>query len=97
MSKLYQILKAPLLTEKLNNLKESNNQIAFEVDHRANKTEIKHAIEKFFKVKVASINTCMVHGKVKTMGRKFAGRESNWKKAIVTLKSGQKIDFVEGV
>ena len=97
MSQLYRILQAPLLTEKLTTLKEQNNQVAFVVDRRANKLEIKKAVEKLFKVKVASINTCIMHGKVKTMGRRFTGRLPNWKKAVVTLQEGQKIEFVEGV
>jgi len=88
-----QIIKRPIaLTEKATQLKESNNQVVFEVDPAANKIQIKGAVEKLFDVKVASVNTLVQRGKVKTLGRRDYKR-ANWKKAIVTLEEGQNIEF----
>ena len=92
----YEILKKPLLTEKSTRLKESFNQVSFEVAYGANKDAIKKAVESAFKVKVDNVCTMIVRGKVKTVGR-YQGKRSNWKKAIVTLASGDKIDLFEGV
>jgi large subunit ribosomal protein L23 len=91
----YEIIKRPLITEKTNIQKEMANQLTFEVDRRANRIEIKQAIESAFKVKVARIQTMQVQGKVKRRGR-FVGKRRDWKKAIVTLMPGQRIDFFEG-
>ncbi len=89
------ILIRPILTEKMTNLKESVNQYAFEVHRQANKIEIRKAIETRFNVKVTTIRTAVVRGKKRRLGR-FEGKRSQWKKAIVTLKSGDKIDLVTG-
>jgi len=90
------ILIQPLLTEKMTDLA-TKRQYAFKVDQRANKIEIVRAVEKKFSVNVTSIRTLNVKGKVKTQltrrGR-VVGRRSDWKKAIVTLKEGQSIDFL---
>lgn len=92
----YSIIKRPLITEKTNIQKENNNQITFEVDCRANRIEIRRAIEQIFNVKVAKTRTLRVTGKVKRRGR-ILGKRKDWKKAIVTLMPGERIDFFEGV
>jgi len=91
----FDVIIRPLLTEKLTNLSEQQNQYGFIVDRRANKVEIKRAIEQKFDVEIASIRTMNVMGKMKTLGR-FTGRRSNWKKAMITLKKGHKITLFEG-
>ena len=91
----YEIIKRPLITEKTNIQKEIANQLTFEVDRRANRIEIKRAIETAFKVRVAKIQTMQVRGKAKRRGR-FIGKRRDWKKAIVTLMPGERIDFFEG-
>lgn len=92
----YSILRKPLITEKSNLLKEELNQIVFEVDKKANKIEIKEAVEKLFKVNVIKVHTINMHGKIKRLGRSH-GKKPDWKKALVTLKEGEHIDFFEGV
>ncbi len=92
----YDIIKRPLITEKTSIQKELNNQVSFEVDRRANRIEIKRAIESIFNVRVASVRTMQVSGKVKRRGR-IEGKRRNWKKAIVRLMPGERIDFFEGV
>jgi large subunit ribosomal protein L23 len=92
----YDIIKRPLITEKSTLQKESFNQVAFEVDRRANRVEIRHAVEKIFNVKVASVRTMQVSGKVKRRGR-ILGKRRDWKKANVRLMPGQRIEFFEGV
>ncbi len=89
------IILRPVVTEKGTALKEQNKYL-FEVDRRANKVEVKQAVEALFNVKVAAIHTVAMRGKVKRLGR-FVGRSSDWKKAIVTLKEGHSIEFFEGV
>lgn len=96
MKDSYHILKKPLITEKSNLMKEALNQIAFEVDKKANKIEIKEAVEKLFKVHVIKVHTINMLGKRKRLGRS-QGKKPDWKKAIVTLKAGEQIDFFEGV
>jgi large subunit ribosomal protein L23 len=91
----HDILIAPLLTEKSTRLRDQHNQIAFVVSSRANKSEVKKAVEEALKVKVDSVNIVNVRGKNKRLGR-FEGRQSSWKKGIVTLKEGQKLDLFEG-
>jgi large subunit ribosomal protein L23 len=91
----YEIIKRPLNTEKTNIQKEVANQVTFEVDRRANRIEIKRAIETAFQVKVAGVKTMQIKGKTKRRGR-FVGKRRNWKKAIVTLVPGERIDFFEG-
>lgn len=92
MKPLHQIIKRPLITEKTSLQKEIGQIVAFEVSVDANKIEIKQAVEKAFDVKVKSVNTSLVAGKVKRVGRQF-GKRSNWKKAYVTLEEGSSIDF----
>ena len=91
----YEIIRRPLITEKTNIQKEIANQLTFEVDRRANRIEIKRAVETAFKVRVASVQTMQVKGKVKRRGRNI-GKRRDWKKAIVTLMPGERIDFFEG-
>jgi len=92
----YQIIRRPIVTEKGSILKEENNQLIFEVNLSANKSEIKKAVEKLFKVTVLSVRTQNRQGKRKRLGKSL-GRRKHWKKAIVTLKEGNRIDFFEGV
>ena len=94
--KEYDIIRGPLVTEKTTLQKETNNQLTFKVDRRANRVEIKDAVEKNFNTKVKQIRTIQVKGKVKQRG-KILGKRKDWKKAIVTLMPGQRIDFFEGV
>ena len=90
----YHILTRPLLTERSTILKEKYNQYVFEVIPSASKPEIKRAVEALFKVKVNKVRTMNVLGQDKRMGRSI-GKRPDWKKAIVTLGEGQKIDLVE--
>lgn len=92
----YDIIKRPVITEKTNIQKEVSNQVTFEVDRRANRIEIQRAIEDIFKVRVAAVRTMQVKGKVKQRGR-IVGKRRDWKKAIVTLMPGERIDYFEGV
>ena len=96
MKEAHQIIKRPLITEKSTRQKEEGNQIAFVVDPKANKIEIRQAVEKLFKVKVLRVRTMNLVGKRKRLGR-FFGWQSDWKKAIVTLREGDRIEFFEGV
>ncbi len=96
MKESHEIIKRPLITEKSTRLKEEGNQIAFVVDPKANKIEIRQAVEKLFKVKVRRVQTMNILGKQKRMGRNLGWR-SDWKKAIVTLREGDRIEFFEGV
>jgi large subunit ribosomal protein L23 len=92
----FKILLKPLVTEKSNILRESSNQVVFEVAQDANKQTIKAAVEKAFKVTVEDVRTMVIRGKYKTVGR-YVGKRSNWKKAVISLKAGDKIDLFEGV
>jgi large subunit ribosomal protein L23 len=92
---LHTIIKRPLVTEKSTSLMEEN-KYCFVVDPRANKNQIKQAVEEIFKVKVIAVNTSNVLGKIKRQGR-FSGRRPSWKRAIVTLEQGNRIEFFEGV
>jgi len=92
----HEIIKRPLVTEKTSIQKEMYNQLSFEVDRRANRIEIKRAIETIFKVRVADVKTMQITGKIKRRGR-MLGKRRDWKKAIVKLLPGEKIDFFEGV
>ncbi len=94
--KEYDIIRGPVVTEKTTLQKELNNQVTLRVDKRANRVEIKDAVEKTFNTKVKQIRTIQVKGKVKQRGR-IIGKKNDWKKAIVTLMPGQRIDFFEGV
>ncbi len=91
----YDIIRRPIITEKTNIQKDTSNQVTFEVDPRANRIEIKRAVEQIFNVKVADTRTMHVTGKHKRRGR-ILGKRRDWKKAIVTLMPGQRIEFFEG-
>ena len=90
------IVRRALITEKGTQLREVRNQYLFEVQRDANKIEIKRAVETIFTVKVDSVQTMQVRGKVKRQGR-YVGRRNDWKKAIVTLKPDQKIALFEQI
>jgi len=92
----HDILLQPLLTEKLTALREKGNKVGFVVRSDANRIEIKRAVETMLKVRVECVNVMNVPGKMKRLG-KFAGKRSDWKKAIVTLKEGEKLEMYEGV
>ena len=92
----YDIIKRPVITEKTSIQKEDHRQVTFEVDCRANRVEIRRAVEKIFNVRVAAVRTMQITGKVKRRGR-ILGKRKDWKKAIVTLMPGERIDFFEGV
>lgn len=90
------VIKRPLvLTEKGNRFRETENKYMFEVSRDANKIEIRNAVEVLFKVSVTEVNTMIVRGRLRRMGRGHA-KTQNWKKAIVTLKQGDKIELFEG-
>ncbi len=94
MNEPYDLVQRALLTEKGTLLAEKYNKYVFRVSPRANKVQIKAAIEALFKKKVIDVNTCNYAGKTKRDKRKASfGRRPHWKKAIVTLKEGEKIDF----
>lgn len=93
MKEIYSIIKRPLFSEKNSRLK-ANNKYVFEVDRSANKIEIKRAVEEIFQVEVLKVNTINVLGKVRRRGR-TSGKRPDWKKAIVTLKEGEKIPILE--
>lgn len=93
---IYQVIKEPHITEKANLLKEGANQVSFKVHKRANKIEIKQAVETFLKAKVIEVKTMNVRGKRRRMG-KSAGKRADWKKAIVRLVPGENIEFFEGM
>lgn len=86
----------PIVTEKAVRLKTDENKYTFRVAKQANKIEIKHAVEDLFRVRVLNVTTQCKKGKPKRLG-KFQGRRSSWKKAICTLKEGDKIEIFEGV
>ena len=88
-----QVIRRPImLTEKASLLREKHNQVVFEVSRTANKVQIKDAVQKLFNVSVTDVNTMVMRGKDRRMGRGYA-KTQNWKKAIVTLKEGDSIDF----
>jgi len=94
---LYQVLKRPLQTEKTD-LQRDNNQYIFEVDRRANKLQIKEAVETIFDVKVTAVNTMIIKPKRRRLGRKVVVTRPTWKRAVVTLAPGERIrEFFEGV
>ena len=96
MLEIHEIIRKAVVTEKSTNLMNWHNQYSFIVDKRATKLDIKRAVEVIFSVKVASVRTQQLHGKVRRQGR-YAGRRSDWKKAIVTLKPDQKIELFEQI
>jgi large subunit ribosomal protein L23 len=91
---MHAVLVQPLLTEKITGLREKTNTVGFMVHPDANRLQIKHAVETLLKVKVARVNVLNVQGKVKRLGR-FSGKRSDWKKAFVTLKPGEKLELYE--
>ncbi|MGH7854217.1 MAG: 50S ribosomal protein L23 [Candidatus Binatia bacterium] len=95
MKSPHEVIKAPLISEKGTLLTESANQVLFKVRPDANKIEVKRAVEVLFKVKVEQVRMARYLGKVRRIGRSM-GRRPDWKKAYVTLKEGDKIDFFGG-
>jgi len=95
MKDTQRVIRRPMVTEKSTRQKEDSRQYVFEVHRDANKIEIQSAVERLFKVKVLQVRTSNVLGKVKRLGRRY-GKRPDWKKAIVTLKEGDRIDFFEG-
>ena len=94
--KLTDVIRRPLVTEKTTVLREDGRTVVFEVARGANKIDIKRAIEKLLGAKVVDVRTAITQGKLKRQGR-FIGRRSDWKKAYVVLKDGEKLpDFLEG-
>jgi large subunit ribosomal protein L23 len=94
MKAIYDVIKRPCLTEKGNLLQETQNKVVFKVDVRANKIEIKKAVESLFEVKVSKVTTSNMTGKSKRVGAKSSGRTNDWKKAYITLSEG-KINFLD--
>ena len=95
--RVQEVIRRPLITEKSTVLRDDKNIIAFEVDRRANKIDVKRAVEAQFKVKVAEVRVALVHGKTRRQGR-YSGRRPDWKKAYVRLAAGEKpIEFFEGM
>ena len=92
---LYDVLRRPVVTEKSSGLMEANNQYVFEVHNDANKPQIRQAVETIFDVKVEKINTMIMPAKRGIRGRHAYKRSQQWKKAIVTLKAGDKIEIFE--
>jgi len=93
---IYSVIKEPHITEKANLQKELNNQVTFKVHKRANKIEIKQAVEALLMTKVLEVRTINVRGKKRRLGMKM-GKKPDWKKAIVKLAPGENIEFFEGV
>jgi large subunit ribosomal protein L23 len=97
MSTIYRVIKRPIITEKGLTLKENDRTLCFEVDDNASKTQIQEAVEQLFKVKVARVRTMVVPGKLRRRG-KYSGYRSDWKKAYVTLREGEKmIEYGESI
>ncbi len=96
MKSIYDVIKKPIFTEKGMDLKEKENKIIIEVNIKANKHETKEALEDIFKVKVQKVATVKAKGKMRRFGRSIGWRPDR-KKAIITLKKGEKLDFIEGV
>jgi large subunit ribosomal protein L23 len=90
----HRVLVQPLLTEKITALREQTNTVGFVVHPDANRVQIKQAVEALLKVKVDKVNIVNVRGKIKRLGR-FSGRRSDWKKAFVTLREGEKLEMYE--
>jgi len=96
MRTAHSIVKSHIATEKSHIMRDRQNCYLFEVDRDANKIEIKHAVEELFGVKVKSVTTMNIRGKMKRLGR-FIGKRPNWKKAVVTLKQGDSITQLENI
>ncbi|GBE28666.1 50S ribosomal protein L23 [bacterium BMS3Bbin03] len=95
MKDTFNIIIRPILTEKMTTLKNVHRQYAFHVDLRANKIEIKRAVEQRFDVTVESVRTMIMPGKFRRLGR-YEGKTAKWKKAVVTLKKDEEIEYVAG-
>lgn len=95
MRNIHTVIKKPLFTEKGAKIKETENKVLVEVSKDANKLDIKRAIEEIFKVKVEKVATVTTNGKWKKYGKSI-GKRPDRKKAIITLKKGEKLDFIEG-
>jgi len=93
--KTHDVIKGPLITEKLDKAREKHRQYSFLVDHKATKHDVAAAVTSQFKVTVEGVRTIIVRGKIKRIGRSM-GKRPNFKKAIVTLKEGDKIELFEG-
>lgn len=93
---IHSVLRRPIVTEKTTVQKEDENQVVFRVRSDANKVQIREAVERLLGVKVLAVNTAIVRGKVKRMGRR-TGQRPNWKKAIVTLAEGEEVEFFEAL
>lgn len=94
---VYEVIKRPIITEKSYDAADFNNHYTFEVDSRANKLEIRDAVETAFKVRVVGVRVMMMPAKTGMRGRRKVVRKSPWKKAVVTLEDGDSIQFFEGV
>ena len=94
MNDIYQVIKNVRLSEKATMLQETNNEVTLEVDRRANKIEIKQAVEKLFEKTVVAVRTANYDGKQRRKRRADAGRTHHWKKAIVRLKEGESLDLI---
>jgi large subunit ribosomal protein L23 len=95
MDHLLQIIKKPLITERATNLKADVNQYVFQVALNASKGDIKRAVENLFKVKVTAVRTMHVRGKFRRMGNTAGAYRPDWKKAIISVQSGQEIKVLE--
>ncbi|MBU2512432.1 50S ribosomal protein L23 [bacterium] len=95
MKSQFNLISRPYITEKVLLMKEEGNKVVFKIRKDTNKIELKNAIESIFNVTVQNINTLVVKGKKKRLGR-HEGKRSDWKKAIVTLKEGDTIEYFEG-
>ena len=96
MTTAYNIIRRPVVSEKTTTQKDFSNTVTFEVDRGANRIDIKRAVERAFNVKVKSVKTMQVTGKVKRRGA-ILGKRRDWKKAMVRLMPGERIEFFEGV
>ena len=95
MDNLFQIIKKPLVTERATNLKAQVNQYVFRVARQATKHDIRRAVQELFKVKVLGVNTIHVRGKFRRTGNSRGSYRPDWKKAIVTIQTGQEIKTLE--
>jgi len=93
---IYQIIREPRITEKSTVQKESSNQVTFKVHPGANKIEVRKAVERLLRTKVVDVRTMNVRGKTRRMGRNV-GKRPDWKKAVVRLAPGEKVEFFEGM
>ncbi len=93
---LHEVIRNPHITEKATLKKEGQNQITFKVDRRANKIEIRKAVEELLKARVVQVRTMNMTGKRRRLGRNV-GKRPDWKKAVVTLRAGEEIEFFQGM